>query len=183
MPVRIVRPWFAALLLVSPVATMAQQEVAAPAGPPAVEPAMPVPPAAAPGAYAPSVAPMPRDVGVNPGYGQMMDPGYGAAMTPGYGPAMTPEYGQMPYGYGGEQMAPGMMMPQMMHQAGQYPEMVDPYGGMQRPAMPGMGRGLRAGQASGMPQREAFHRSIEAKLDEILGRLERIEQMLKPTAK
>ena len=48
MVVRTLRPWVAALLLVSPIAAMAQQEVVAPAGPPAAEPVTPMPPAAAP---------------------------------------------------------------------------------------------------------------------------------------
>ena len=118
--------------------------------------------------------------GMMPGYGQMADPSYyGQGMMPGYGQPMAQEYGQMPYGYGGQQMAPGMMSQQGMPQAGQYPGMANPYKDAQRPMGQGMGPEMYTGyRAARMAERDAFHQSMLEKLDVIADRLDRIEKAL-----
>ena len=118
--------------------------------------------------------------GMMPGYGQMADPSYyGQGMIPGYGQPMAQEYGQMPYGYGGQQMAPGMMSQQGMPQAGQYPGMANPYKDAQRPMGQGMGPEMYTGyRAARMAERDAFHQSMLEKLDVIADRLDRIEKAL-----
>jgi hypothetical protein len=118
--------------------------------------------------------------GMMPGYGQMADPSYyGHGMMPGYGQPMAQEYGQMPYGYGGQQMAPGMLTQQGMPQAGQYPGMANPYKDAQRPMGQGMGPEMYTGyRAARMAERDAFHQSMLGKLDVIADRLDRIEKAL-----
>ena len=83
----------------------------------------------------------------------MMDPGYGQMMDPGYGQMMDPGYGQM--------MAPG-------------------YGQGMTPGYPAGAaiQGQRYGATAQMMQGQHQQRMIE-RLDAIVNRLERIEQVLR----
>jgi hypothetical protein len=98
-------------------------------------------------------APAVPDQTMDPGYGQMMDPGYGQMMDPGYGQMMDPGYGQM--------MTPG-------------------YGQGMTPGFPGGTaiQGQRYVSPAPMLQRQHQQRMIE-RLDAIVNRLERIEQVLR----
>jgi len=148
-----------------------------------------IPPAGAPTAPArwdQTISPPPApDQTMGPGYGQMMDPGYGQMMDPGYGQMMDPGYGQMMDPGYGQMMDPG------------YGQMMDPgYGQMMTPGYgqimtPGYGQGMTPGYPTGaaiqgqryvalaqMMQGQHQQRMIE-RLDAIVNRLERIEQVLR----
>lgn len=124
---------------------------------------------------------------MDPLYGQMQDPAYGqgtgfgfGAMDPGYGQLMDPLYGQYPdpgyaqsFDYGYAPRGAGS------YDQGQYPYAENTGGYPPRYPSVGVPQTYGSSQMSGYNSMDSYHLQMLERLDAMVNRLERIEQLLR----